>query len=152
MVKKDSLILQPPTWRENPLGFLPVLSFMLFLVSIFTGYILWLMTKKKGAKWCTDHNLKKKVILKYHCYSSYFALILGILHGIIEYQECGTLWSPKWFVVYIMIILCFTGVLFPKLSQILPNISRKIKKTILRIIHFSLQIIVLVIIINFSWL
>ena len=150
-MKKKSLILQPP-WEENPLGILPIFSFMLFLVSIITGYILWLLTKKKGAKWCTDHNIKKKSILKYHCYSSYIAVILGILHGIVEYQECGTLWSPKWIVVYIMIILCFTGVLFPKLSQILPNISWKIKKTILRIIHFSLQIIVLVIIIDFLWL
>ena len=150
-MKKKSLILQPP-WEENPLGLLAVISFMLFLVSIITGYILWLMTKKKYAKWYTDHNIKKKSILKYHCYSSYFALICAILHGIVKYQECETLWSLKWIAVYIMIFLCFTGILFPRLSEILPNISWKRKKTILRIIHFSLQIIVLVIIIDFLWL
>ncbi len=145
------MILQPPI-KENPLGLLAVFSFMLFLVSITTGFILWLMTKKKFAKWYTDHNIKKKTILKLHCYASYIAVILGILHGIVEYQECETLWSIKWIAVYIMGVLCFTGALFPKLSEILPNISRKRKMTVLRIIHFSLQIIVLVIIIDFLWL
>ena len=80
------------------------------------------------------------------------SVIIGILHGIVYYHECETLWSPKWIVVYLMIILCFTGILFPKLSEILPNISWKRKKTILRIIHFISQIMVLVIIIDFLWL
>lgn len=145
------MIFQPPT-KVNPLRLLAVFSFMLFLVSIIIGYILWLMTKKKFAKWFTDHNIRKKNMLILHCYASYIAVILGILHGIIEYQECETLWSLKWIAVYIMIILCITGVIFPKLSKILPNISWKRKKIILRIIHFSLQIIVLVIIIDFLWL
>lgn len=146
------MFFQPPI-KENPLGFLAgILSFMLFLISIITGFMLWLMTKKRFAKWYTDHNIKKKKILKIHCYASYIALVLGILHGILEYQECETLWSPKWIAAYIMIILCITGELFPKLSKILPNINWKRKITILRIIHFSLQLIVLVIIIDFLWL
>ncbi|MFX1411910.1 MAG: hypothetical protein ACFFA6_16305 [Promethearchaeota archaeon] len=148
MVNRKDLILQHDTQH---LRLFAISSIVLFLVSVFTGYILWLMTKKKFAKWCTNHNIKKKIILKIHCSSSYFAVICGILHGIIDFQECETLWSLEWIAVYIMIILCFTGELFPKLSNILPNISWKRKKIILRIIHFILQFVVLVILID-HWL
>ena len=131
---------------SSPVG--RVFSFftiLVFVISICTGISLFLITKKPFTDIYTRLGIKKKLLLKIHCPASILTPVLSIAHAIANIRSCGL---TMWIAIGLMFITCYTGYLFPKLSTIWPDIEWKKKKMIMRLIHFGLLIIIIIMVIG----
>ncbi len=122
---------------------LGILTIAFYALTIWIGINLWLLTKQPFTKIYVKLGIKRKYLTRMHCPAAFLAAIFALSHGISNFGRCR---GTTWIAVVLLFVTCFTGFLFSKLSVILPKVKWKKKKTILRIIHFGLQIAIIIIV------
>ncbi len=120
-----------------------ILTIGFYVLTLWIGINLWLLTKQPFTKIYLKFHIKRKFLTKIHCPSALLTAIFALSHGISNFGRCR---GTTWIAVVLLFVTCFTGFLFSKLSVILPKIKWKKKKTILSIIHFGIQIGIIIIV------